>query len=282
VLDLYDLVYEILKSDDLIEVSRQLKLIDEGLTNKTIDRSRYCKKLAQAVSEWSLFSRLESVFEDKKPDYYIHPPNRSVSLYLATHGLTSGKVREMRKNIKTLISNIDNEIIKPTGNYLTVDNGEKTLSILSDKFPYWKTVSPNAAIDILIMKNSHRLYNSLCGTDDNYKKFVVYMFNMKDDSLRPEYVFLHELGHLLQMALTGSVLIVPDEFINFHNSTQYEKLEQGNPDAAEVFADIFAIAVMRGTVLSDFYPFSFPDVLNERFEKFFNELFNKYSVAIPE
>jgi hypothetical protein len=50
----------------------------------------------------------------------------------------------------------------------------------------------------------------------------------------------------------------------------------GNPSAPEVFADTFAIAVMRGTELSRCDPFDFPESLKEVFEDFYKRLFEKY------
>ena len=100
------------------------------------------------------------------------------------------------------------------------------------------------------------------------------MYNMKNISFIPEYVFLHELGHALQAAMSGSVLTVPDEFIDFHNSLPgTPRIEHGNTDAPELFADAFAIAVMRGTELYRFDPFHFSDGLNGLLEAFFEELF---------
>ena len=73
---------------------------------------------------------------------------------------------------------------------------------------------------------------------------------------------------------------VPDEFIQLHNSIPTAlRLEQGNPDAPEVFADTFAVAAMRGTELERCDPFNFPEALNEAFEKFYTGLFEKYRRA---
>jgi hypothetical protein len=99
---------------------------------------------------------------------------------------------------------------------------------------------------------------------------------MKDTSFAPEYVFLHEFGHILQISLTNSNLSVPNEFIEFNNTILNVKLEQGSEEAIESFADTFAIAVMRGTDLYRYNPFPFPDTLNEIFEKFHFKLIEKY------
>ena len=104
------------------------------------------------------------------------------------------------------------------------------------------------------------------------------MFNMKDESVISEYVFLHELGHVLHSVITGSVLTVPDEFIKFHNSIPDAlHIEHGNMDALELFADTFAISVMRGTELSCYDPFHFEDAPNGMLELFFTRVFDKWA-----
>ena len=270
---MYDVIYDLVDSKCLLEVNRKLKLIDAALTNQDVNRSIYCKKLSQAIIERTLMGRGDIFDVGERPKYHIYPFGKSIPAYLASYGLSIGKVREMRKNIKCLINVIDDTIVEPSGNYLAEKDEERILSILSDKFPFWEIVANNRSMDILNIHNSHRVYSSLCGTNETATSFVIYMFNMRDKSMMPEYVFLHELGHALQMALTGSNLIVPDQFINFNNSLPNVKLEQGTYDASEAFADTFAIAVMRGTSLADFDPFGFPDTLNEVFEKFYIDFF---------
>jgi hypothetical protein len=102
------------------------------------------------------------------------------------------------------------------------------------------------------------------------------MYNIKDDSIAPEYVFLHELGHVLQVAITGSDQLVPEEFINFNNSLPNVNLKQGDCEAPDLFADTFAVAVMQGTCLHQFNPFPFSDQLNETFETFHTKLLEKH------
>jgi hypothetical protein len=98
---------------------------------------------------------------------------------------------------------------------------------------------------------------------------------MKDGDISPEYVFLHELGHVLQTSLTGSVDVVPEEFLRF-DQTVGGQLKQGDPDACEVFADLFAIAVMRGTALCSHDPFPFSEEFKRNIECFFLKLVQKY------
>jgi hypothetical protein len=220
---------------------------------------------------------------EKDPRYNIYSVQDSIPPYLASYGLSLGRVKEVRQRVINLIASIDETITKPSGICLTVAQEEKILTILTTKFPYLDIVATKKPLSILNINNSHRMFNSLCGTDEAVSAFVIQMFNMKDESNFPEYVFLHELGHALHLAITGSVLIVPDEFIKFHNSIPGAlHLEQGSTDAPELFADTFAISVMRGTELSGFDPFHFDDALNRMLELFFTRMFDKWVTCVTE
>lgn len=255
---MYDTIYDLVKSEDLLEANRLLKMIDNALTSQSITRSNFCRALSQAVIEWSAIGRYEDIFAGIRPEYHIYSASNAIPPYLASYGLALGKVRETRKNIRLLIADIDNTVIKPSGISMSLEDEEQVLSTLSNKFPFFlEIISANKTLNILNINNTHRLFNSMCGVSENAASFVVYMFNMKDCSIAPEYVFLHELGHVLQIALTGSDLLVPNEFIDFNNSLPKVNLEQGTYDAVEAFADTFAIAVMHGTSLCGFNPFPF-------------------------
>jgi hypothetical protein len=271
------MIYDLLRSEDLLEAKHHLEMIDKFLDRQDVNRSAFCKKLAQSLNEWLFLLSNENIFEDKKPEYYIYQTKVSLLYYLASNDLTLGRVREMRQNIKRLITYIDETSIPPSGRFLAVEKEEKILSVLFMKYPYLEIVSANRPLVVLNFNSTNRASNSFCGTDEGVKSSVILMYNMKDNSVIPEYVFLHELGHALQIALTGSADDVPNEFIEFHNSMPYtEKINQGDKDATELFADTFAISVMRNTELSCFDPFHFSDSLNAHFEAFYFNLFDKY------
>ena len=71
----------------------------------------------------------------------------------------------------------------------------------------------------------------------------------------------------MQTSLTESDELVPSEFIDFNNTLPNVNVKQGSYEATEVFADTFAIAVMRGTELNSCNPFPFPDSINKLFTK---------------
>ena len=240
-----DIIYDLVKSNDLLEVSRIFKTIDENSAKK--NRSSFYKNLVQTILEWTVVSRGDFLCSEKSK-YYIHGPNKSIPPYLASHGLTpSNNVREIKKIIKKLTMDIDMSIVEPSGINLTMESLEKIMSVLSSKFPFWKIVSGDKTLDILNINNSHRLFNSICGISGDATTFYIFMFNMKDPDSIPEHSLLHELGHVLQIVLSGSSKLVPEEFLEFNKKVLNVTMKQGSIDAVETFADTFSIAVMYGT-----------------------------------
>ncbi|MHB9038658.1 MAG: hypothetical protein ACYC64_18570 [Armatimonadota bacterium] len=207
--------------------------------------------------------------------YIIYPPSFSIPAYLMANGLAVGKVRESTMHIRNLIDYIDTSITSPSGNCLTDERAERVLQVLVAKFPYFDIVSKHKPLNILCIDNTDKRYNSQCGINASGDECIILMFHMKDSEISPEYVFLHELGHALQIALTGSDAIVPEEFIRFYQGLN-SPLEQGNPDAPDVFADTFAMAVMRGTELSPHDPFHVSDNLKGAMERLITEIFQKH------
>jgi hypothetical protein len=123
---MYDMIYEIVKLDNLLEVNTFLKLFDDALTKKIVDRTMFCKELSKALYNWAYTRRIDTLNMKEKPKYYICEQQYSIPDYLISFGLALGKVREVRNNIKKIIIDIENNIIKPSGNYLSMDI-EKTI-----------------------------------------------------------------------------------------------------------------------------------------------------------
>lgn len=72
---------------------------------------------------------------------------------------------------------------------------------------------------------------------------TIVSYRPRKNNLSPEYIFMHEVGHLLAFNLSGDPEKVPDSFIEFN--------ERLNPswqkDLLEIFVDSFAMAVMTDT-----------------------------------
>lgn len=273
---MYQMIEQLIKSDDLLMAGETLKEIDCFLTDNAPKRMAFCKALSKRLCQFVL-PYVGFSFLNPKP-YQILPVGHSIPMYFYLNGLASGKVRETRANIKTIIEYIDSSVLPASGNCLSKENIKTILNTADEKFHYFKAIPKGKPLLIMNLNNSDRTYNSYCSIEEANRYLNICMLHMKDDSTAPEYVFLHELGHIFQVSITDSTTVVPEEFFLFYESLKgAQPLQRDNPDASEVFADIFAVAVMHGTPLMKYNPFGFPEQLNEVFELFFTKLFEKYS-----
>jgi len=273
IININEIIWDTLKADDLIEVNRLLKIVHEAFSDKNVDSYDICNVFTEIIKNHLRINHLK-IFNGDLPKYNIFQPHESIPPYLASYGLGINKLRQFKHNIRNLIYEIEENVIAPSGLYLLPDDEEKILAILCNKYPFWEILSETNPINIVNIKHSHRKHNAICGSDDNYSSFIIYMFNIKD-GLSPEYVFLHELGHILQMVLMQSDIHVPETFITFNKNVMMVDLLQGEVITIEAFADLFAVAVMYGTELNKFNPFLFSDDIMDQIGKFYYQLICK-------
>jgi hypothetical protein len=69
--------------------------------------------------------------------------------------------------------------------------------------------------------------------------------------LAPEYIFIHEIGHLLAFKLTGDPEKLPESFLEFNKV--FNPTWEG--DLTEVFVDLFSMAIMMDTKYAAKNPF---------------------------
>ena len=75
-------------------------------------------------------------------------------------------------------------------------------------------------------------------------------YRPRRSDLNPEYIFVHEVGHLLTFNLTGDPDKVPDSFVEF-NKKYNPSWQEG---LVEMFVDLFSMAVMMDTEYADKNP----------------------------
>jgi hypothetical protein len=72
---------------------------------------------------------------------------------------------------------------------------------------------------------------------------------------KPEYIFLHEFGHIMHCTLFKTSKEVPNSFVEFNKQMNPKFFEYSKEDQLEVYADLFSIAVMLDTEFEELNPF---------------------------
>ena len=178
-------------------------------------------------------------------------------------------------DLLTVLSSITDTHTTPN---ISEDNIKTIFKTINQKIPEFNNILSNIDLDILILDYTDKNVNSATVPSQNFKKFKILCFCMKDNdeyksgALNPIYVFLHELGHIICWLVTSEYKKTPNSF--FQDIGKYFiGLTPDNPDALEVFADCFAMAIMYNTPLNKYNPFSmFSEELFIDLEKYFTKI----------
>ena len=187
------------------------------------------------------------------------------------------KIRK-EKNIALIASNINKtidqynkfdsynkQVIKT--NYIKealkiAQNKYRVLNLLKDK-----------KIDIFNTGRSNGEYKSELCNDFLNKKFEIFIYTDKDAI----YTVLRQIGLIVDMILCDEDEIIPKSFIkiNKNKNINVNLLNASKEERATIFADIFAVTILKNTELEAFAPFVLNDTANEILEDYFSEEIEK-------
>ena len=90
--------------------------------------------------------------------------------------------------------------------------------------------------------------------DINTNSIAVFRTKEKN-SQTPEYIFIHEFGHILHSTIFKTSKEVPESFIEFNRNMNAKFFNYSKEDQLEIYADLFSIAVMLDTRFEHLNPF---------------------------
>lgn len=90
--------------------------------------------------------------------------------------------------------------------------------------------------------------------DINTNSIAVFRTKEKETQ-KPEYIFLHEFGHIIHCTLFKTTNEVPNSFIEFNKQMNPKFFEYSREDQLEIYADLFSIAVMLDSEFEGHNPF---------------------------
>lgn len=139
---------------------------------------------------------------------------------------------------------------------------EKAMNTVNQLFNYSTNVLDENPISVMLVNTQHN--------EKNAESTAYFKNNGINGAIRyycPQkrygdnekiYIFLHELGHLVHMAYTGTICEVPPSFRNHLSDVGVRNLEnRTDAELLEIFADTFLIAV---TTLTTEFGDPFPEI----------------------
>lgn len=196
-----------------------------------------------------------------KEPFRLFTGNHAVRAFLFLHVPIDLTPAKLFKYLIDFSLKLKLEFETPSGKHVSKSFIEEAVAYLNDKYSFFNKVYRNETPRFLLLNNSHRDFNSICAVRGDHIENMHYyavLFNMRNNAgpeAIPEYVFLHELGHALQVSITGSIKTPPGSFRQYLAILNPNSANSTDEELCEVFADTFAMAVMYDKQFARYDPF---------------------------
>lgn len=195
-------------------------------------------------------------FMDRHPGWSVVEGNAACMMYLYRNWAFAEKAEENAAQLTALPDNITENYDEYDDVFLTVDAAEKTMKIADRVYDFSKRVLHDQHIFIFLFQAEHRTEDSFCRcmnmTDGSLAADIYMLIPHKDHEATPQSIFLHELGHCVNIALTGDPEVPPEDFALV---TALIGMNQDDCDVSEFFAHCFAMSLLIEPSLLNANPF---------------------------
>ena len=258
---------KLLFAESLFEIKKNAEKFLEYIA-KNEDRAEvlHMEFMISAVGLFEFYTG-ECLTDDESA--IIFPYEYSPFCLLMNYFSRTDNLKDIVKGINEFIDRCK-EFIAPITEAITETEILAVLELVQNKFKLLDLISPGRPLRIHRLDNSHIEFNSECGStvDEDGAESQIYLYSPREVELCDRvFIFAHELGHALHLALTKDIDKVPPEFDEFNKLLGVTVPEYGK---AEVFADTFALALFYNTKLDKHVPPKF----NKDFLPLFDEFFS--------
>lgn len=210
---------------------------------------------------------------DKHPQWCVQGYQRAAELYLYQNWPHSETEKNIMIKLNMLVDQMKSDFSPSEGEQLSPASIESILCYLDQQDHYSEKVLKSGKLMILSAGCSHRKFDALSRPriyqDDSFCCDIYLFHRKKNENSSLESILLHELGHVLNLSLTGDISAVPEDFFTFGElffpglSTTYRN------QAPEFFAHCFSMGI---TSRPEFQQYdAFPAVKSEH-----KQLFDAY------
>lgn len=260
----------------------ELASVLAGLLSQDPPERAKLKKLYDHV-EQTYISAMKGAILDKHPQWCVQGHQRAAELYLYQNWPHSEMGKDILSNLNMLVGQMKSDFSLSEGEQLSMASIKSILCYLDQQDHYSEKVLKNGKLMILSAGCSHRKFDALSRPriyQDNSFCCDIYLFHRKkNETSSLESILLHELGHVLNLSLTGDISAVPEDFFVFGElffpglSTTYRN------QAPEFFAHCFSMGI---TSRPEFHQYdAFPTVKPEH-KKLFDAYMRAKIASLPQ
>lgn len=195
-------------------------------------------------------------FVDRHPGWTVVEGNSACMMYLYRNWSFSKKASENAEQLIALANDIDENFEECDDVFLAAEAATETMKIVERVYDFSKRVLHNQHMLIFLFQVKHRIEDSFCRCMKLANGSVaadIYMLTPHiDHEATPKSILLHELGHCVNIALTGDPEVPP---VDFSLVMKLIGVDERSCDIPEFFAHCFAMSLLIEPELLNADPF---------------------------
>ena len=195
-------------------------------------------------------------FMDRHPGWSVVEGNAACMMYLYRNWSFSRKAEENAAQLTALADDIAENFEECDDVFLTAEAVAGTMKIAEHVYDFSKRVIREQHMFIFLFQAKHCTEDSFCRcmkmANGSVAADIYMLIPHKDHEATPESMFLHELGHCVNVALTGDSEAPPEDFTLVMKLIGADKIEC---DVSEFFAHCFAMSLLIEAELLSADPF---------------------------
>lgn len=255
--------------NNFVELGEALKILlsEQKLSQKLISG------LHDQVEHTLIIANNEAII-DRHPGWIVCEGHRAAELYLCRNWRRSGKLDDEKEQLQVLAEQMKKDFFAAQNERIDLEVVEKIMRDLDEQDHFTAKVLGGEQLLILSAGCAHQRFSALCRPyiyqDDSFS-CDVYLFQRTagDRSTSWGSILLHELGHVLNLRLTGDISVVPDDFLSFAERFFHGLSTKYRASAPEFFAHCFAMGVASRPGLECYDAF-------RNIQKEYKQLFDAY------
>ena len=252
---------------------------------KLSELAAYMKRAVEAYSQHDyeqLYQELRArcdqlimeAFMDRHPGWSVLEGNAAYIMYLYRNWSFSRKVEENAAQLTTLADDLIENYEESEEKFLTADVAIETMQIADRVYNFSQRILKDQHLFIFLFQARHKKEDSFCRcmnmNDGSVAADIYMLIPHKDHEATPQSMLLHELGHCVNIALTGDPEFPSEDFILVMKLIGVDKVECGVP---EFFAHCFAMSLLIEPELLSADPFkAVPQNHKQMFRTYFQRL----------
>lgn len=221
--------------------------------------------------------KIMEAFMDRHPGWSVIEGNAACMMYLYRNWAFAEKAEENAAQMKGLADGLIENYEDCKEEFLTADAATETMKIADRVYDFSEHVLKGQHLFIFLFQTRHKKEDSFCRcmnmADGSVAADIYMLVPHVDHEAAPQSMLLHELGHFVNIALTGNPEVTPEDFALV---TSLIGMNQEDCDVSEFFAHCFAMSLLIEPDLLNADPFkTVPQNHKQMFQAYYNYKINR-------